>query len=298
MLFRSGGRVNLDSRCEIPYIIKISEDYPSRTLNIGIRVNFEINDGVVSRFGFDIDSEDLKEALELSKIKNINLDCIQCHFATRSLDTWRPRAEGMIKFLENYKIFPAIIDLGGGLFGKMPDSLKEQFDCEIPTYKDYANVVAPILSKKYGKNGPTLILEPGSALVGDCMQFMATVESIKDIRGKKIASILGSIYNINPTLNKKNPPIKVVRCGLKQENYTDLDFGGYTCIESDYVYRHYNGELTVGDMVAFGNAGSYSIVLKPPFILPNFPILSLDEESIEVLKKQETFDDLFHTFVY
>ncbi|MEL7556148.1 MAG: pyridoxal-dependent decarboxylase [bacterium] len=297
-LLLAGGRVNLDSRCEIPYIIKISEDYPSRTLNIGIRVNFEINDGVVSRFGFDIDSEDLKEALELSKIKNINLDCIQCHFATRSLDTWRPRAEGMIKFLENYKIFPAIIDLGGGLFGKMPDSLKEQFDCEIPTYKDYANVVAPILSKKYGKNGPTLILEPGSALVGDCMQFMATVESIKDIRGKKIASILGSIYNINPTLNKKNPPIKVVRCGLKQENYTDLDFGGYTCIESDYVYRHYNGELTVGDMVAFGNAGSYSIVLKPPFILPNFPILSLDEESIEVLKKQETFDDLFHTFVY
>ena len=56
---------------------------------------------------------------------------------------------------------------------------------------------------------PDLLIEPGSALVGDAMKFVAPVVSIKDIRGKAIATLLGSVYNINPTLNKKNPPITV-----------------------------------------------------------------------------------------
>ncbi len=57
--------------------------------------------------------------------------------------------------------------------------------------------------------------------------------------------------------------------------YQSIDFGGYTCIESDYIYKNYNGDLAEGDYVIFGNAGSYSVVLKPPFILPNFAIVEL-----------------------
>ena len=293
-----GGKVNLDSISEVPLIKSIAENHPEKRLHIGIRVNFAINDGVVSRFGFDIDSDDFKEALSLTKILNIHLYGIQCHFATRSLDTWKPRAERMIDFLDSLHIVPEIIDLGGGLFGKMDNSLKAQFGSNIPTYDEYAAEICPIFYDRYGSNGPMLLLEPGSALVGDCMQFITTVENIKDIRGKKIATVLGSIYNINPTLNKKNPPLEVVDCGATQENFKNLDFGGFTCIESDYIYRNYNGRLAIGDLVVFGNAGSYSIVLKPPFILPNFPILDVSEGKVEVLKRREIFNDLFQTYTF
>ncbi len=54
----------------------------------------------------------------------------------------------------------------------------------------------------------------------------------------------------------------------------------------------------MGDIVVFGNVGSYSIVLKPPFILPNFPVLDITGGKTEVIKKQESFDDLFHTFAF
>ena len=84
--------------------------------------------------------------------------------------------------------------------------------------------------------------------------------------------------------------------GNPQSEYVDLDFGGFTCIESDYLYRHYNGNLAKGDMVVFGNVGSYSVVLKPPFILPNFPIIDISEGQLEIIKRGESFDDLFHTF--
>lgn len=295
-LLLAGGTVNLDSKYEIAIIKDIASRHPEAKLNIGIRVNFAINDGVVSRFGYDIESEDFKEALALTKIENVRLISMQCHFATRRLDTWRSRAEGMIDLLDKFGIIPEHIDLGGGLFGRMADSLKAQFDSAIPTYAEYAEAVAPLFTERFGNNGPLLLIEPGSALVGDCMCFAASVINIKNVRGKAIATLLGSIYNINPTLNKKNPPVEVIPGGQIQQEFRDLDFGGFTCIESDYLYRHYDGKLAIGDMVVFGNAGSYSVVLKPPFILPNFPVIDLCGEQAEVIKRSECFDDLFHTY--
>lgn len=297
-----GGTVNLDSIYEEELLRQIAERHPDHKLNVGIRVNFDIDDGNVSRFGFDVDGGDFKRILNFVRnTQNLYLIGIQCHFATRRLDTWRPRAEGMLALLDRLKIVPEHIDLGGGLFGKMDDSLKEQFDSYIPSYKEYAEAVAPLFAEHFAnrEDKPTLLIEPGSALAGDCMKFVSKVVNIKDVRGKAIATLLGSIYNINPTLNKKNPPISVIATGEnKQRDYVDLDFGGFTCIESDYLYRHYKGKLAKGDFVVFGNVGSYSVVLKPPFILPNFPVIDISCGSAQVIKRGEVFDDLFHTFKF
>ncbi len=296
-----GGTVNIDSAYEIDLITEIAKKYHNHKFNIGIRCNFDVNDGVLSRFGFDVESQDFNRAMALfEEHKNLNLIGMQCHFATRKLDTWKPRAEGMLALIDKLGIVPEHIDLGGGLFGKMADSLKEQFDSEIPTYRQYAEAVAPVFAEHFkdSEKKPMLLIEPGSALVGDCMHFVSKVINIKNVRGKSIATLLGSIYNINPTLNKKNPPIEVFPMGGEQKEYKDLDFGGFTCIESDYLYRHYDGKLAKGDMVVFGNVGSYSVVLKPPFILPNFPVIDISEGEFEIIKRGETFDDLFHTFSF
>ncbi len=296
-----GGTVNVDSEYELDFISEIAQKYPNKCLNIGIRCNFDINDGVISRFGFDVEADSFTRAVSIfTTHKNLHLIGLQCHFATRRLETWLPRVKGMLALIDRIGITPERIDLGGGLFGKMADSLKAQFDSEIPTYKQYAEAVAPAFAEhfKNAQKKPLLLIEPGSALVGDCMHFAARVVNIKHVRGKAIATLLGSIYNINPTLNKKNPPLEVYAMGEAQALYEDLDFGGFTCIESDYLYRHYNGRLAKGDIVVFGNVGSYSVVLKPPFILPNFPIIDISDGTLEIIKRGETFDDLFHTFSF
>lgn len=303
-LLLQGGSINMDSVYELAAVREIAAKHPKQLLKVGIRCNFEIGDNVISRFGFDVNSEEFEEAIDFIKnTSNVCFEELQCHFATRRLDTWEPRAKGMLALLDRIGIMPAKVDLGGGLFGKMADSLKAQFDSSIPTYEEYAKVVAPLFAERFlAADGtllpgaPMLVIEPGSALVGDCMKFACRVKSIKNVRGKAIASLIGSIYNINPTLNTKNPPLEVFELGNDRAFYQDLDFGGFTCIESDYLYRHYQGSLAVGDVVVFGNAGSYSVVLKPPFILPNFPMLDLGGEKPEVVKEKECFDDLFHTF--
>lgn len=292
-----GGTVNIDSRTESLLIKEIAERNPEYCLNVGIRCNFDVKDGVLSRFGVDIEGEDFKEIIKLiQETKNIRLINLQCHFAKRQLEYWTARAKGMVELIDKIGIIPDRIDLGGGLFGKMGDSLKKQFSVKVPNYAEYAKAAATIIAKYFGGavKKPLLLIEPGSALVGDCMKFAGTIKSIKSIRGKIIVSVLGSQKNISMT--GVNPPLKIYPMGKKQREVSNADFVGFTCIESDVLYRNYSGMLAEDDMVVFSNCGSYSIVMKPPFILPNFPVLDISEGKIELIKRNETFEDIFHTF--
>lgn len=308
-LLVSGGIVNIDSFQELNQIKQIAEQCPHQRMSVGLRCNFDIHDGVRSRFGFDTESPDFAEIIGLlRRSENITLAGLHCHFATRDIGTWPTRAENMLNLVQRYfDEPPRFISLGGGIFGKMAESLKRQFEVKIASYEEYAEAVTSKIRDFFyhadPAQQPKLIIEPGSALAGDVMQFVTKVINIKDVRGKKIATLLGSIYNINPTLNKKNPPIAIYHDGSspnQQGQYSDLDFGGYTCIESDYLYRGFSGQLASGDFAVFDNVGSYSIVLKPPFILPNFPIVDVGDggEPIELIKRQEEFEDLFKTFQF
>ena len=301
-LIINNGIINLDSLYDFNIIKKIMKKYPNKKFKIGLRCNFDIDDGIISRFGFDFHYV----MDEINERDDLILSGLHIHFATRSLKKWPNKIEGLLRLIDKYKLYQLeYISIGGGMFGKMKDELKCQFSDDIPSYEDYAEVIAKNIRDFYSANKvkeiPILFLEPGSALVGDCMKFIAKVLSIKIVRGKEIATLLGSIYNINPTLNTKNPPIEIIR---KEENSkavffaNDMDFGGYTCIESDYMYKHFKGEIAVYDYVVFDNVGSYSIVLKPPFILPNFPIIEIVADGYKIVKDEEKFEDLFKTYKF
>lgn len=301
-LLLAGGVVNVDSLTELPLLEEIAARNPEAKLHIGIRVNFDIGDGVISRFGVDADAELPQVLAFMTEHTGMELTSLQCHFATRRLDTWRPRAEGMLRLIRTYDLHPRMVDLGGGLFGKMHDSLKAQFSSPIPTYEEYAEAAAAPFAAFYKdvpeQDKPLLLIEPGSALSGDVMHFACKVKSIKQIRGQAIATVLGSVYNINPTLNGKNPPLCVYHCGSDTADYQELLVGGFTCIESDYLYKGYTGPLAQGDYLLFGNVGSYSVVLKPPFILPNFAVVDMAGGETRQVKRPEDFDDLFATYSF
>lgn len=296
----SGGTDNIDSIEELNDVKYIIARHKDKVFNIGIRCNYDVCDGVVSRFGFDVNGEDFKEVLSfLIESPNVHFVNLQCHFAKRQLEYWPYRVKGMIDLVDRIGIIPERIDIGGGMFGKMEDSLKSQFPFEIPNYKEYAKTAATMFAEYFADKDhiPELLIEPGSALVGDCMKFVGTVKSIKNVRGKWFATIYGSQKNISMT--GVNPPMEVIHMGNTQKKYTDLDIVGYTCIEGDVIYKDYCGELADNDVVVISNCGSYSLVMKPPFILPNFPVVDIvSETKIELIKRAELFDDLFSTFSF
>ncbi len=300
-LLLMGGTVNIDSVFEIETIKKIAHQNPNHRLNLGIRCNFDVGDGVISRFGFDIDSIEFEQALDFIKnIENVHLINLQCHFAKRNVEYWPARAKGMatlaLQVKERLGYIPDRIDIGGGLFGHMDDALKAQFSTTIPTYEDYAKAAASVFAEHFPNLETELLIEPGSALVGDCMKFVGRIETIKTVRNKTFATMLGSQKNIS--MGGVNPPIFVIKSGTERKYYKDVDIVGYTCIEGDVLYHNYEGDLSVGDYVVFSNCGSYSLVMKPPFILPNFPVIDISGNKVELIKRQEYFDDIFHTFSF
>lgn len=293
----AGGTVNIDSAEEAAFIMDLAAHHKDKTLSVGIRCNYDVGDGVVSRFGFDTNGQDFMEAVTLATTTpNIKFRSLQCHFAKRQIEYWSARAKGMVALIDSLGIIPERIDIGGGLFGKMDDSLKAQFASEIPDYAAYAKAAATVFADYFKDHDvkPELLIEPGSAIVGDCMKFIGTVKTIKCVRGKAIVSVLGSQKNIS--MSGVNPPLKIIPMGGHRKEYTDADLVGFTCIENDVLYHGYNGSLAHGDAVVISNCGSYSLVMKPPFILPNFPVIDICGEKVEVIKRGETFDDLFHTF--
>lgn len=298
-----GGTVNIDSVYEIENIRAIAEDHSDREIRVGIRCNYNVGDGVLSRFGIDVDSKDFNEVLSvIASTPNLRLINLQAHFAKRNPEYWSARAEGMLKVYDRiakeYGLKPKRLDIGGGIYGKMPLSLSSQLGIGSVTYDDYAKRAAKLFAEHFKDSveAPELFLEPGTALVGDCMCFVSRIETIKSVRGKWFATVGGSQKNISMT--GLNPPITIISGGGKQKEYENLDIVGFTCIEGDVLQREYKGKLAVGDYIVVENCGSYSLVMKPPFILPNFPVVEICEEKIEIIKQAETFDDLFHTFAF
>lgn len=302
-LLLTGGTVNIDSIYEIDNIRSIAESHPDHKLNVGVRLNYDVGDGVLSRFGFDVDGEDFNTVFRCIKdTPNLHLINLQAHFAKRAPEYWTARAMGMLKAYDRvvaeYGLKPERLDIGGGIFGKMPESLRSQLGIGEITYDDYASRAGRAFADHFKDRSdkPVLLIEPGSAVAGDCMRFVSRIETIKTVRGKKIATVIGSQKNIS--MNGINPPMEIVAGGEARSSVENCDIVGFTCIEGDVLQKDYTGLLGVGDYIVIGNCGSYSLVMKPPFILPNFAVLDINGEDVEVIKRAETFDDLFHTFCF
>jgi diaminopimelate decarboxylase len=310
-LLNAGGTVNIDSWEELQLIARSADHHKGKPFRLGLRCNFDVKDGVLSRFGFDTERQEFLDAVTLidahSKLK---LEGLHCHFATRSLECWKNRTKGMIAVIDHYFRHRLAdlshVSLGGGLYGYMPNDLKAQFPVEIPEFVEYAEVAALPFAKYFERlqinKSPTLIIEPGTALVADAMKYVCKVNSIKKVRDRTVATLTGSTYNINPNPNRKNLPIECFPCPNSNDRceVKGAYLAGYTCIEGDYLHKEFCGSLAVGDFIVFDDVGSYSIVMKPPFILPNVAIIEPHQadQSYKVIKCGESFEDIFHTFKF
>lgn len=300
--FLKGSIVNLDSFSEARTVFDLTFKYPDQTFNIGLRCNFEFPGIELSRFGFDVESNEFFQLItEIYNTRNIRLINLHCHFPNRDVQFFNQRVERMIVlFRRVYRNnFPLWIDIGGGLGGKLDDFLKKQIKSDIGNYKEYASIIATRFSEEFKQDliKPLLVLEPGTALVADTMSFVCQVVEIKKVRGRFIAITNGSKVNFHPMASKINVPMKVVfKPGTHRIFYSSIDISGYTCMEGDYLFYNFSGELGIGDYLVFDNVGSYSIVFKPPFIMPNVPVVSMQNDEIVIIKEAETFSSIFHSY--
>lgn len=295
----NNGITNIDRIEEVAKVCSLAKKYTSKNLSVGIRVNFDIDAGYVSRFGIDV--AELGTVISILTSHGIRIAGLHCHMSrARGLDAWKIRATTMLDLVKKYNLHNIdYISLGSGMSGHMDSELKVQFPY-VPTYQEYADAVIKQFADFYKeeKYKPLLFTEPGTTLISKYIDFVAKVEGLKQIRGKQFVLLNCSFQNLGETCQMKNLPIRVFYNGGERKKIESSIFVGYTCLEQDVIYRNYSGDLAIGDYIELGNVGGYSIVDKPPFIHPNCPMISYENTKTALIKRRETFEDVFASFEF
>ena len=265
------GIVNVDSVAEILAIDK----YASHDIWIGVRLTFDIGNGVVSRFGIPIRSRDFQTLLEIDKHSDhIHIIGLSCHLThARDVESWRLRARTMV---EAARIFKNIkyIDLGGNMYSPMDDRYAENFPDHV-TFEEYAEAIAP----EFKGLSCNLILETGTPLIANAMDLVCEVIGIKHNGDKTFIIVDASSYDIGIVCRHTKLSYDVERTsGSWSSSFKNAAVVGYTCIEDDVICEGFDAPVSVGDKITFHNVGAYSVSFASDFIMPKVEVCEEGEK--------------------
>ena len=302
--------VNLDSSYEIEFLKKYIEE-SNKSIKIGLRVSFDMemnginpmqNGFKISRFGFCSANGSFEKAInELKDMENITVVGLHGHFSTntRSLDVYKKITNTLCELGKKYLSSTLeYIDIGGGMYGNVPDSMRTDF---IPTMDDYAEVICAILNreKKHFEKNITLIIEPGLSLVVDVFRFYCRVVDVKTNQDEHFVLVNGTIQNIKPTMHSVNLPMKHLRIGEKQYTNGRFNVVGHTCMERDYLSKGLVDKIPLpGDFLVYSNVGAYTIVFNPPFIKERPPIIAQEGNKLSIIRRLEKLNNLISDELY
>lgn len=292
--------MNVDSIEELKKIHSLAN---TNEVKINIRFSSKLNQNKISRFGFDIDSSDWYEATKIfQENNNMIFNGVHCHFPYRDIESFYERTSFIKKIILAVKDICLLryVSIGGGFYSNLPESILKKANIKQVSFKDYAKATAKPLSKFFKANhiSPDLFIEPGTALVADTFSYYCRVISIKEIDTIQVATVNGSLLDISASAKFKNLPAELVfsNCDSREETNSTI-IAGYTCIESDILSESFKYKLSVGDIIKYDNVGSYSIVMKPPFILPASEVFALRSNRLELIKNREDADYIFQNFI-
>ena len=299
-----GGILNIDNEAEAERVVLLAQQHPEKAFKVNIRITARIDIGFVSRFGIEAGSETMERVVALLKNqKNVKLVGLHMHVSrARYLSAWQERIDQILEAADRYiDGVPEFIDLGSGMFADMEGYLKDQFTIDVPSYEEYAKVVAGTMAKHYANSDvkPLLVTEPGTTVVSRYMSLVTTITGIKEIAGRNIAICDCDIHEAGETSMMMKVPYTHLKTGKGQASKTPIDITGFTCLEQDTLFKDFPDGVHVGDVIEFRNVGGYSVVYKPPFIQPCCAMVAvLDDRTVKEIKRKETFEDIFQTFTF
>lgn len=298
-LAASGGLVNVDNIGEYNELSRMAKER-NTSIQLGIRVNFDCGNNITSRFGVDLESPEFAEIM--AKIQNnhyVRFGGFHTHIgSSRQISFWGIKAAKMIELAKEYGA--KYIDLGGGMFGQMSDELSCQFKGYIGSFEVYADVVAGKMKEAFPGGEVALILEPGTAIVGNTMKVAAKIYNVKKVQDQIYVTLgccsnhIGMLCECRdiPATIYHNPAVHDAdRC-----NVVDATLCGDTCLEFDYIKKHFTGPIGPGDVIVFENCGAYSVSASRQFIVPRLPVY--EEDTGDMLMRAETSADMLGKYYF
>lgn len=307
---KSNAIINLDAEYEVDYICKYKKEHPDAELSIGLRLNVQIQDEEGNstiqcglrhgRFGFP---KDMLSQI-VNKLQNAGIQICSLHghssSSNRAVANYMIITEYMLSVREEFQLNDVkYFDIGGGFFGAAPEGMNL---FGRPTYEDYSLAVLDIVRKDpwFIDTKPYIIIEPGSSVVSNVFEYYTSIYQLKTIGSKHFVVVDGSVFDVKPTMHTSNLPFSVIsfnKSDSKQEKLELFDVVGSTCMEKDIILRDVDlSNVNNSDILQIRGVGAYTISLTPTFINYLAPVLSVENNSVELIRKRQIIDDVLNIY--
>ena len=180
---------------------------------------------------------------------------------------------------------------GGFAIGYLHDRLP-------PPIASYAQVITSAVIDRcddFGLGEPTLIIEPGRAVIGRAGVALYTVGAIKDIpQVRKYISLDGGMGdNIRPALYDARYEA-VVANRMTEPRTKTVTLAGKYCESGDVLIRDVSlPELEPGDLIAVPAVGAYAPSMASNYnVNPRPPVVMVKAGTARLIRRRETYDDL------
>jgi len=278
-----------------------------RDARVGLRINFHSNNQLNwSKFGFSLEHGEAEEAIvRVANNSRLRLEALHNHSGTFHTDptvyALAIRALAKVSRIARREgLNPTVIDLGGGFPSQ--NALNESFASRTgPALKgdrveEFSAVILKAMKSSRGAFGPspTLILEPGRAIVDSAVQLISSVVATKQEGGAGRSIVVDAGVNILPTAYWYDHHLSVA------DDSVDLGLSptrvyGPLCMQIDILRDNVSlPELTAGDLIVIDNVGAYCITQSMQFIQPRPAVVLLDDKgNTSVIRKRENWRDVF-----
>jgi len=304
--FGQGALVNIDNFDELGAVEAVASELGGKN-RVGIRVNFRYGPAPWTKFGFNDENGDAQQALErIAAHPNLTFDLLHNHCGTFQLvyDIYAQGVEVLIKMAKRARdlgLEPTMIDMGGGYPSanklKPMYDLPEGGDRRQDTLYPYAEAILGPLSKAKELFGgqPTLVLEPGRALVDAACQLICSVVGTKEIPDKGRAVVVDGGVNLVPTAYWYDHGVKPTETsGDNAGDAEPVSIYGPLCMQIDVLRENViMPPLKIGDPLVISNVGAYCQTQSMQFIQPRPATVLLGPDGPEVIRRRETAKEIF-----
>lgn len=323
-----GALVNIDNFDELELIEQVASSLGGKS-RVGIRINFRYGPAPWTKFGFNDENGDAQAALKrIAAHPHLDFQSLHNHCGTFQLvhDIYAKAIEALIEMAKRARdlgLEPTIVDVGGGFPSSnrlkpmydMPEGSNRKGDTLFP----YAEAILGPLSKATELFGgrPTLVLEPGRAVVDSAVHLLSTVVATKDIPDRGKAAVADAGVNLVPTAYWYDHKVAAVpgkgrdeparngkangkskgkarRNGAAKDKLEAVSIFGPLCMQIDVLRdRAMMAPLHVGDPLVISNVGAYCQTQSMQFIQPRPATVLIGPNGPEIIRRRETARDIF-----
>lgn len=303
-----GALVNIDGFDELAVVETVARSV-GRTARIGLRINFRVDNQLNwTKFGFSVEHGDAEEALaRVAGRRRLRLVALHNHCGTYNVDPgiYTRAVRALLQVARSARrlgLAPTTIDLGGGF--PSANALKPAFAAPGVARRsgealgDFADAILRPLARARGLFGPspTLILEPGRAVVDSAMQLVCTVVATKEIAGQGAAVVVDAGVNIVPTAYWYNHHVDAVDGAESDvaDAMRQVTVYGPLCMQIDVLRDQVLlPPLAVGAPLVIHNVGAYCLTQSMQFIQPRPAVVMIGPDGPVVIRRREEWRDIF-----